>query len=72
MACYNKIMFDLFKDELDGSTFDCPEDFNAEVMRASAELGDELGKMERMILKADKDLLDDLGITIKGVNDGEE
>jgi len=65
-------MFDLYKDELDGSTFECVEDYNAEVMRITTELEEELGKTERMLLNRDADVLDDLDITIKGVNDGDE
>lgn len=65
-------MFELFKDELDSSTYECVEDFNADVIRISTELGAEIGEIERLILKADKDVLDDLDVTIKGVNDGEE
>lgn len=65
-------MFELFKDELDSNTYECVEDFNADVIRISTELSDELGKTERLILSGGKEVLDDLGVWVKGVNDDEE
>lgn len=65
-------MFDLYKDELDSNTYECVEDFNADVMRISTELQEEIGRTERLILKADKEVLDDLGVLVNGVNNGSE
>ena len=57
-------MFELFKQELDSNTYSSVEEFNADVMRVSRELEEELGKVERLILKAGPDVLDELGVDI--------
>lgn len=58
-------MFDLFKDELDSNTYGSIEEYNADVMRVGRELEEELGKVERQLLTADPEILDDLGVEIK-------
>ena len=61
-------MFDLFKEELDGQAYSSVEEYNADVMRVGRELTEELGKVERQLLTADPEILDDLGVWVKGVN----
>lgn len=58
-------MFDLFKDELDSNTYGSIEEYNADVLRVGRELEEELGKVERQLLTADPEILDDLGVEIK-------
>lgn len=60
-------MFDLFKEELDGKTYSSVEEYNADVMRVGRDLEEELGKVERLLLKKDPEVLDDLGVEIKNV-----
>lgn len=60
-------MFDLFKDELDSNTYSSTEEYNADVMRVGRELEEELGKVERLLLKKDPEVLEDLGVEIKNV-----
>lgn len=57
-------MFELFKEELDSNTYFSIEEYNADVLRISRELEDELGKTERLLLKADPDILDELGVAV--------
>lgn len=57
-------MFDLFKEELDGKTFSV-EEYNADVMRVGRDLEEELGKVERLLLKKDPEVLEDLGVEIE-------
>lgn len=58
-------MFELFKDELDSNTYSSIEEYNADVMRVGRDLAEELGKVERQLLTADPEILDDLGVEIK-------
>ena len=58
-------MFDLFKEELDGKTYSSVEEYNADVMRVGRDLEEELGKVERLLLKKDPEVLEDLGVEIK-------
>lgn len=58
-------MFDLFKNELDGKTYSSVEEYNSDVMRVGRDLEEELGKVERLLLKKDPEVLDDLGVEIK-------
>lgn len=58
-------MFDLFKDELDSNTYGSIEEYNADVLRVGRELEEELGKVERQLLTADPEILDDLGVEIE-------
>lgn len=62
-------MFELFKDELDSSTYGSIEEYNREVLRVSRDLQEELGKVERILLTATPDVLDDLGVAVRGVSD---
>lgn len=58
-------MFDLFKEELDGKTYSSVEEYNADVLRVGRDLEEELGKVERLLLKKDPEVLDDLGVEIE-------
>lgn len=58
-------MFDLFKEELDGKAYSSVEEYNAEVLRVGRDLEEELGKVERLLLKKDPEVLEDLGVEIK-------
>lgn len=58
-------MFDLFKEELDGNTYDSIEEYNADVVRVGRDLEEELGKVERLLLKKDPEVLEDLGVEIE-------
>lgn len=58
-------MFDLFKEELDSNTYSSVEEYNADVLRVGRDLGEELGKVERLLLKKDPEVLEDLGVEIK-------
>lgn len=60
-------MFDLFKEELDSNTYSSVEEYNADVMRVGRDLEEELGKVERLLLKKDPEVLEDLGVEIKNV-----
>lgn len=58
-------MYDLFIEHFDGREFNSIEEYNAEVMRFSNDVGEDLGKAERWALVADEEVLDQLGVTIK-------
>lgn len=58
-------MFNLFKEELDDKTYSSVEEYNADVMRVGRDLEEELGKVERLLLKKDPEVLEDLGVEIK-------
>lgn len=60
-------MFDLFKDELDSNTYSSIEEYNADVMRVGRDLEEELGRTERLLLKKDPEVLEDLGVEIEDV-----
>lgn len=62
-------MFDKFIDYFDGKEFDSIEEYNAEVLRFSNDTEEELGRAERWALSGDKDVLDQLGVTIKELED---
>lgn len=57
-------MFGLFKKELDGSTYGSIEEYNREVLRASRDISEELDKVERLLLKAEPGVVEDLGVAI--------
>lgn len=59
-------MFELFKEELGNSVYSSIEEYNREVLRASRNLSEELGKVERLLLKAKPDVIEDLGVAIMG------
>lgn len=65
-------MFDEFIDNLDGEEFESVEEFNAEVLRLSADIEEELGRAERWALTHEPDVYQQLGVTIKGVYPEEE
>lgn len=60
-------MFDLFKEELDGNTYSSVEKYNADVLRVGRDLEEELGRVERLLLKKDPEVLEDLGVEIENV-----
>lgn len=60
-------IFDVFIDNLDGKEFSSEEEFNAEVLRISADIEEELGKAERWALTHEPDVYQQLGVTIKDV-----
>lgn len=60
-------MFNLFKEELDGNTYSSVEEYNADVLRVGRDLEEELGKVERLLLKKDPEVLEDLGVEIEDV-----
>lgn len=62
-------MFELFKDELGTSVYSSIEEYNREVLRVSRDLQEELGKVERLLLTATPDVLDDLDVAIMGGSD---
>lgn len=64
--------YELFEEELDGKTFDSKEAFNAEVLRISADLEEELGKAERWAKSGAPEVYEQLGVTIKDVYPEEE
>ena len=65
-------MFDKFIDHFDGMKFDSIEEYNAEVLRFSNDTEEELGRAERWALSGDRDVLDQLGASIKGMEDEDE
>lgn len=65
-------MFVLFIDHFDGKEFDSLEDYYDEVSRYASGIEEELGRAERWAKQDNPDVLDELGVTIKGVNDGSE
>lgn len=65
-------VYDLFIDALDGMEFNSVEDFNAEVLRISADHEEELGKAERWALSHEPEVYEQLGVTIKNVYPEEE
>lgn len=65
-------MLSLYKEILDGREFSSVEEYNAEILRASNCLEEELGETERSLLAPDKRILEDLGVTIKGFEDEPE
>lgn len=62
-------MFDKFIDYFDGKEFSSLEEFDEEVKRFSSDIEEELGKAERWALSGDEDVLDQLGVTIKELED---
>lgn len=60
-------MFNLFKEELDDKTYSSVEEYNADVMRVGRDLEEELDKVERLLLKKDPEVLEDLGVKIEDV-----
>ena len=62
-------MYDKFIDYFDGREFDSIEEYNGEVLRLSNDIEEELGKAERWALSGDRDVLIQLGVTIKGMED---
>lgn len=62
-------MFEKFTEHFDGMEFDSIEEYNGEVLRLSNDIEEELGRAERWALSGDEDVLRQLGVTIKGMED---
>ena len=62
-------MYEKFIDYFDGREFDSIEEYNGEVLRLSNDIEEELGKAERWALSGDRDVLNQLGVTIKDMED---
>ena len=65
-------MFDAFMEHFDGMEFESIEEYNAEVLRFSSNLEEDLGRAERWAKQNDPEVFDQLGVTIKGVYPEEE
>ena len=58
-------MFDLFKKELAGKSFASEEEYNAEILRISHSLAEDLGRVERfLLLDKSKEVLEEYGVEI--------
>ena len=64
-------MFDLFKELLEES-YPTIEAYNASVMSVGRALAEELYKTERQLLTGMPDILEDLGVWVKGINNEED
>lgn len=62
-------MFDKFIDYFDGKEFESIEEYNAEVLRFSNDIEEELGRAERWALTGERDVLKQLGVEIKEMGD---
>ena len=65
-------VYEVFEEELDGKEFDSEEEFNAEVLRLSADIEEQVGKAERWALSHEPEVYRQLGVTIKGIYPEEE
>ena len=63
------MIFEAFIDYFDGKKFDTLEEFDAEVHRFSDDIEENLGRAERWALSHDEDVLEQLGVVIKGIED---
>lgn len=63
------MMFEAYINYFDGKEFESIEEYNAEVLRFSNDLEENLGRAERWALSGDEDVLDQLGVTIKELED---
>lgn len=62
-------MLQEFIDHFDGEHFSSIEEYNAEVLRFSNWLEEELGRSERLALTADRETLDQLGVVLDGIEE---
>lgn len=62
-------MFEAFINYFDGKKFDTLDEYREEVHRFSDEVEENLGRAERWALSGDEDILDQLGVTIKELED---
>lgn len=65
-------MFEAFINYFDGKKFDTLDEYREEVHRFSDEVEENLGRAERWALSADPDILEQMGVEIKGVYPEEE
>lgn len=65
-------MFDQFIDHFDGMEFGSLEEYYSEVLRFSADIEEELGRAERWAKQNNSEVFDQLGVTIKGLENDYE
>lgn len=59
-------MLEKFKEALDGQTFDSIEEYNAEILRVSRNIEEDLGRAERILLQPTPEVLEEMGVEING------
>lgn len=57
-------LFDLYKHHFGHKTFDSVEDYNAEVLRYTSALSEELGNIYKYVVNSPSDVIDELNVTI--------
>lgn len=65
-------IYQILMDELDGQKFDRLAEYDAEIERHIHILEDELGKAERWVMSHDREVLDQLNVEIKELDEDEE